>query len=114
MSKVKTFFKAPAGKTVEIEAATPQDGVEVLGLSGNFTAVLDGEPADMDTQLSEGSFVVLAKSVKGGVRKIIVNTETLKVVRDGAVYIINGQQGKRSDLKAMVNALLDALGYETI
>lgn len=37
-----------------------------LGLDGNYSATVNGEPADMDEDLPDFAFVTFAKSVKGG------------------------------------------------
>ena len=49
-----------------IEADTVQDVYDALGLDGNFTATINGEPADMDDELDEYSFVSFSAAVKGG------------------------------------------------
>jgi hypothetical protein len=61
--------------TVAVLGGDPEvlDGVEVvadvvedLGLDGNYTFSVNGEPASEDTPLDDFSYVSIAPSVKGG------------------------------------------------
>ena len=47
---------------------TVQDVMDALGLSGSYTATINGEPADLDESLEDFSFVSFSESVKGGLR----------------------------------------------
>ena len=62
----KVAAKVFGGSLKEVEANTVRDAFNALGLSGNYTASINGEPADMDDHLSDESFVSFAASVKGG------------------------------------------------
>lgn len=46
--------------------STVADVKAQLGLDGNYTATVNGEPADMEDELDDYSFVSFTKSVKGG------------------------------------------------
>jgi hypothetical protein len=54
------------GDPERIDADTVADVKEALGLSGNFTATVDGETASEDTLLSDNQYVCFAQAVKGG------------------------------------------------
>lgn len=46
---------------------TVQDVLDALELSGNsYTASINGEPAEMDSELNDYEFVTFAAAVKGG------------------------------------------------
>jgi hypothetical protein len=45
---------------------TVEDAFEELGLEGNYTATVNGEPVDMDYELSDFEYVSFAPAVKGG------------------------------------------------
>lgn len=47
-------------------ASSIADAKSQLGLDGNYTATVNGEPADMEDELEDYSFVSFTKSVKGG------------------------------------------------
>lgn len=49
-----------------IEAGTVQDAMNALGLTGNYSATVNGDAADMDTELNDYEFVSFAPAVKGG------------------------------------------------
>ena len=49
-----------------IEADTVQEALDALGLSGKFTATVNGTGADLEDELNDYSFVTFAESVKGG------------------------------------------------
>lgn len=54
------------GSPQRLQADTVADVKRTLGLDGNYTASVDGEPADDGTLLSDEQFVSLAPAVKGG------------------------------------------------
>ena len=45
---------------------TVQDVFNELGLTGNYAATINGEPAEMDSELNDYELVHFAPSVKGG------------------------------------------------
>lgn len=45
---------------------TVKDIYQSLGLNGTYAATINGEPADMDDELDNYSFVSFAPAVKGG------------------------------------------------
>lgn len=47
-------------------AETVKDVFNELGLTGNYSATINGEPADMDADLNDYEFVAFSPSVKGG------------------------------------------------
>lgn len=54
------------GQPKIIEAATVRDAFNALGLSGNYTASINGDSASMDSTLEERDHVTFAQAVKGG------------------------------------------------
>jgi hypothetical protein len=56
------------GEPTRVEANDVAEAKKALGLPGNYTATVNGEPADDDTVLGDEDFVSLAPSVKGGSR----------------------------------------------
>lgn len=42
------------------------DLANVMGLEGNYTAQVNGEPADFDDYLEDTDYVTFTKAVKGG------------------------------------------------
>lgn len=59
--------QALGGQAKTMEASTVRDAFNQLGLSGNYTASINGNPASMDDDLNEYEFVTFAQAVKGGV-----------------------------------------------
>lgn len=55
------------GQPRVIEAETVQEAFDLLNLSGNYTASINGEPADLQDELEDYNFVSFAPAVKGGV-----------------------------------------------
>ena len=49
-----------------LTVGTVGDLVSQLNLDGSYTAMINGEPADMDDELDDYQFVSLAPAVKGG------------------------------------------------
>jgi len=45
---------------------TVQNVFDNLGLEGNYTATVNGDPADMEDELDDFSFVSFSAAVKGG------------------------------------------------
>jgi hypothetical protein len=41
-----------------------------LGLSGNYTATINGQPAEMKRSLRDFDFISFAEAVKGGMKKV--------------------------------------------
>lgn len=60
--------QALGGQAKVIEADTVSDAFNQLGLSGNYTASINGEPASMSDSLEEYNFVTFAQAVKGGAK----------------------------------------------
>ena len=58
--------QALGGTAKVIEANTVKDAFDALGLSGNYTASINGDAASMDDELEEYNFVTFAQAVKGG------------------------------------------------
>jgi hypothetical protein len=54
------------GEPKRVEASTVQAAKNALGLSGNYTATVDGSPAQLTDSLDEESFVSFSLQVKGG------------------------------------------------
>jgi len=54
------------GSPDRLDADTVQDVFDTLGLEGNYTASVNGDPASMDTRLNDEDFVSFAPKVKGG------------------------------------------------
>jgi hypothetical protein len=62
-----TVMGRPTALFVEAdETNTVADAYAKLGLSGEHTATVSGEPATMTQTLNDGDFVVFAKATKGG------------------------------------------------
>lgn len=62
-----TVMGRPNALFVENEdITTVKKAYEKLGLSGNHTATVNGEPAEMDDEIEDGAMVVFAKATKGG------------------------------------------------
>lgn len=110
MSKV--FGKLTAGVVKELEANTVADVINAMELTGNYTAVVNAEPADTDQKLDDGDFIVLAKSVKGGKRVILLQTDSIVLVKDGAKIWLNGNLVTRGNAKKLLVALGGMLGYD--
>ncbi len=49
-----------------INAETVRDAFNALGLSGNYTASVNGDAANMDDTLNDYEHVSFAQAVKGG------------------------------------------------
>lgn len=45
---------------------TVQEAKEFLGLTGNYTATVNGDGAEMSDELKDYAFVTFSESVKGG------------------------------------------------
>lgn len=58
--------QALGGQPKVIEAETVLDAFKSLSLSGNYTASVNGEPAEMSDELDGYSFVSFAQATKGG------------------------------------------------
>lgn len=58
--------QAIGGSSKVIEVNTVGDAKQELGLTGNYTASVNGVPAKDDQVLAEYSFVTFAPAVKGG------------------------------------------------
>ena len=54
------------GDPMRVEARTVRDVIEAMGLDGNYTALADGSPVDLDSELWDEAFVSLSMPVKGG------------------------------------------------
>lgn len=62
----KVAAKVTGGRLNEYEADTVFDLKSEMGLDGNFTVLINGEPAEMSDDLEDHDFVTFTKSVKGG------------------------------------------------
>ena len=49
-----------------LNADTVHEVYELMGLSGNYTASVNGEPADMNQELDDYNHVSFSQSIKGG------------------------------------------------
>lgn len=58
--------QALGGQPKVIEADTVKQAFDDLGLSGNYTASINGDTASMHDSLEDYSFVTFAQAVKGG------------------------------------------------
>lgn len=58
--------QAVGGTPKVIQANTVQEAFNALGLTGNYTATVNGEPASMEDTLNDFEFVSFAVAVKGG------------------------------------------------
>jgi hypothetical protein len=58
--------QALGGAPKVIEADTVSDAFNQLGLSGNYTASVNGDTAEMSQELNDYEFVSFAQAVKGG------------------------------------------------
>ncbi len=68
MAAKKITAQVLGGETKTFEAiGTVKDVYNQLGLTGEHTAAINGEPADMDSELNDYEFVTFSKSVKGGI-----------------------------------------------
>lgn len=63
MAKVQV--QVAGGEIQQIEADTVDDAKKQVG-AANYTAAVNGEPADNDYELSDYEFVSFAKPVKAG------------------------------------------------
>lgn len=54
------------GQPRVIEASTVKEAFDLLNLSGNYSASINGEPADLSDSLEDYNFVSFAPAVKGG------------------------------------------------
>ena len=56
------------GGSLEIfeDVNTVSELISEMGLEGNYTAMINGSPADLSDSLTDDDFVSLTKSVKGG------------------------------------------------
>lgn len=48
------------------EVETVRDVLAKLGISGSYTATVNGNPADMDDEVEDYNFVSFSPAVKGG------------------------------------------------
>lgn len=58
--------QALGGQPKVVEASTVKEAFDALGLTGNYTASINGDTAEMSDELEEYSFVTFAQAVKGG------------------------------------------------
>lgn len=49
-----------------VEASTVSEAVSSYGLEGSYTVKINGQPATMESALSEGDFVTIGSKIKGG------------------------------------------------
>lgn len=67
MSSVKVMGQVLGGRVIrDIEATTVRDVFNAMQLQGNYTALVSGYPANMETAVKQDDFVVFAAAVKGG------------------------------------------------
>lgn len=63
----KITAQAAGGKEQILDSACKvRDALAALKLEGNYTATVNGEPADMADDLRDYDFVAFTESVKGG------------------------------------------------
>lgn len=58
--------KVVGGSAKSVQASTVADAFEQLGLSGQHTAQINGQSANLSDSVQEGDFVTFTRSVKGG------------------------------------------------
>jgi hypothetical protein len=58
--------KVVGGKVKEFDVETVRELKEEMGLEGNYSAQINGEPADLSDDLNDHDFVTFTQSVKGG------------------------------------------------
>ena len=58
--------KVMGGSLQELDAETVGELKDIMGLEGTYSAQVNGESADDETQLRSRDFVTFTKSVKGG------------------------------------------------
>ena len=68
MAKTITAQAIGGEQKTNLEADTVADLKEQLGLNGNYTATVNGQPADEDQELVDFNHVTFAPSVKGGAK----------------------------------------------
>ena len=66
MDNKTVMAKALGGQAQEVQATTVIEAQKALGLEGNYTATIDGEPASDDSPLNDNDIVIFTKAVKGG------------------------------------------------
>ncbi len=68
MSRAKKVTAQVLGGEAQVldRCSTVEDAFEELGLDGSYTATVNGEPVDMDYELSDYEFVCFSPAVKGG------------------------------------------------
>lgn len=54
------------GDPKRVQAETVEEAKNALGLSGNYTAAVNGDPAEMDDYLEDNVLVTFTQAVKGG------------------------------------------------
>lgn len=59
--------KVVGGQLKEYSANTVSDLKDEMGLTGNYSAQINGEPADQEDDLEDHDFVTFTQSVKGGI-----------------------------------------------
>ena len=73
--------QALGGQPKVIEAASVSDAFQALGLTGNYTASVNGEAANMSDALNDYEFVTFAQAVKGGAKATTKKKAAKKVVK---------------------------------
>jgi hypothetical protein len=58
--------KVVGGKLKEFDCDSVSELKAEMGLTGNYSAQINGEPADDDDDLNDHDFVTFTQSVKGG------------------------------------------------
>jgi hypothetical protein len=58
--------KVVGGKLKEHDVDTVGELKSAMGLEGNYSAQVNGEPADLDDEIGEHDYVTFTQSVKGG------------------------------------------------
>ncbi len=64
--KVRAQVLGGTEKEISANASTVNDVKNELGLSGDYTAQINGEDAEMSDSISDFQFITFAKAVKGG------------------------------------------------
>lgn len=61
----KVYAKVTGGSVQEIQANTVAEAKNKLGLTGNYSAVVNGESAGDDYDLNDDEIIVFAQNTKG-------------------------------------------------
>lgn len=65
-NKVTVAARVIGGSLQEYQASSVQDVYNQMGLTGSYTATVNGDAADFSDSIESDSFLTFTKSVKGG------------------------------------------------